>query len=120
MKLKLHQNLELFEQLQTLTATMKEIDLDPSIIEKDYWVTFALKRLSLQKKVIFKGGTSLFKAYRFLNRFSEDIDVTFTERVNRNTIRNIEKTVMSSPFEALNDSSQYADKKGSKIQVCRI
>jgi len=114
--MKLHENQELFEQLWTLTATMEEIDLDPSIIEKDYWVTFALKRLSVEDRAIFKGGTSLFKAYRFLNRFSEDIDVTFTERVNKTTFRNIEKAVMNSPFEVLNDPSQYVDRKGSEFR----
>lgn len=114
--MKLHENQELFEQLWTLTATMKEIDLDPSIIEKDYWVTFALKRLSREESAVFKGGTSLFKAYRFLNRFSEDIDVTFTHEIGSSSFRSMEKRVMSKPFEKLDDTSQYMDRRGTNFR----
>ncbi len=115
-RMKLHENKELFEQLWTLTATMEEIDLDPSIIEKDYWVTFALKRLSIEEKAIFKGGTSLFKAYRFLNRFSEDIDVTFTEEIGSSAFRNMDKRVMKEPFVKLDDPSQYVEKISSNFR----
>ncbi len=114
--MKLHENPELFEQLWALTATMDEIDLDPSIIEKDYWVTLALKRLSLEEKAIFKGGTSLFKAYRFLNRFSEDIDITFTESIGISAFRSMEKRVMKEPFIRLDDETQYKDKRSSDFR----
>lgn len=114
--MKLHENSELFEQLWALTATMEEIDLDVSIIEKDYWITFALKRLSLEEKAIFKGGTSLFKAYRFLNRFSEDIDVTFTESIGSSAFRGMEKRVMKEPFVRIDDSTQYQDKRSSDFR----
>ncbi|TIU22416.1 MAG: nucleotidyl transferase AbiEii/AbiGii toxin family protein [Mesorhizobium sp.] len=48
------------------------------IIEKDFWVCWTLKRLfELQKggalTLVFKGGTSLSKAYGAIRRFSEDI-----------------------------------------------
>ncbi|MBI9010157.1 MAG: nucleotidyl transferase AbiEii/AbiGii toxin family protein [Tenericutes bacterium] len=114
--MKLHENSELFEQLWALTAAMPEIDLDASIIEKDYWVTFALKRLSLEEKAIFKGGTSLFKAYRFLNRFSEDIDVTFTESIGSSAFKSMEKRVMKEPFIRIDDATQYKDKRSSDFR----
>ncbi len=47
-------------------------------VEKDYWVTFILKRLSQSQyrdKVVFKGGTSLSKVFGLIDRFSEDIDL---------------------------------------------
>ena len=53
-----------------------------AIIEKDFWVCWTLKRLfELQKEgtptLVFKGGTSLSKAFRAIRRFSEDIDLSF-------------------------------------------
>ncbi len=50
------------------------------LIEKDFWVCWTLKHLfglaALTDQIIFKGGTSLSKAYRVIERFSEDIDIT--------------------------------------------
>lgn len=41
-----------------------------------------LKELaSRNDNVVFKGGTSLSKAYHVINRFSEDIDITFNEKL---------------------------------------
>ncbi|WP_107676627.1 nucleotidyl transferase AbiEii/AbiGii toxin family protein [Agrobacterium sp. LAD9] len=53
-----------------------------TIIEKDFWVCWTLKRLfGLQQKdtatLVFKGGTSLSKAFGAIRRFSEDIDLSF-------------------------------------------
>jgi len=49
-------------------------------IEKDFWVCWTLRRLfaipELHGHLIFKGGTSLSKVYKVINRFSEDIDLT--------------------------------------------
>jgi hypothetical protein len=51
-------------------------------IEKDYWVTYALYRLfhsDIKNLIVFKGGTSLSKCYRVINRFSEDIDLVIAK-----------------------------------------
>ena len=59
-------------------ATAKSHNLEPAFIEKDYWVTFVLKNIALSEyrnHVVFKGGTSLSKAYRCIERFSEDVDL---------------------------------------------
>ncbi len=50
-------------------------------IEKDFWVCWTLNALYHRlpedgPRLLFKGGTSLSKAYGLINRFSEDIDVT--------------------------------------------
>ena len=46
-------------------------------VEKDYWVTATLRSLAerFDGQFLFKGGTSLSKAYRLVERFSEDIDL---------------------------------------------
>ncbi len=53
-----------------------------AIIEKDYFVTEALRIISQTSgsKVIFKGGTSLSKGWNIIQRFSEDIDIFFDPR----------------------------------------
>lgn len=50
-------------------------------IEKDFWVTWTLDVLfnglpDDHPRLLFKGGTSLSKAYGLISRFSEDIDIT--------------------------------------------
>jgi len=51
--------------------------LREAIIEKDYFVTEALRIIELAagSKVIFKGGTSLSKGWNLVQRFSEDADI---------------------------------------------
>src|ERR1700691_1288136 len=53
------------------------------VLEKDIWVVWTLSALfesSFGKHLVFKGGTSLSKAYKAIRRFSEDIDVTYDIR----------------------------------------
>lgn len=53
-----------------------------AVIEKDYYVTLILKLLSEKlNNCVFKGGTSLSKGFHVINRFSEDIDITFDEHI---------------------------------------
>ncbi|WP_102959716.1 nucleotidyl transferase AbiEii/AbiGii toxin family protein [Mangrovicella endophytica] len=54
------------------------------LLEKDAWVVWALATLygsSLGEHLVFKGGTSLSKAYGVIRRFSEDVDLTYDIRV---------------------------------------
>jgi len=74
--MKLHEDKTLFTQLLNFSANT--LNIRPEFIEKDYWLTRALQRMAQNpntEKVVFKGGTSLAKAYRLTNRFSEDIDI---------------------------------------------
>lgn len=53
------------------------------ILEKDVWVVWTLRALfeaPFGPHLVFKGGTSLSKAYNAISRFSEDIDVTYDIR----------------------------------------
>ncbi len=53
--------------------------INPIIVEKDFWVTWILARITeipaYAGKMVFKGGTSLSKAYKAIARFSEDVDL---------------------------------------------
>src|SRR3984893_17891118 len=49
-----------------------------TIIEKDFWVCWALHRILSSSTLpgpLFKAGTSLSKVYKVIERFSEDVDI---------------------------------------------
>lgn len=59
-------------------ASLK-MGINEVVIEKDYWVSFVLNYLfsksKYKDKFVFKGGTSLSKCFKLIERFSEDIDL---------------------------------------------
>ncbi len=66
---------ELFKQLSFKTG------IQPQAIEKDAWVTLVLRIIfssQISEYLVFKGGTSLSKAYNLIHRFSEDIDIAIS------------------------------------------
>jgi len=69
---------------ELFTETAARMGVSPQIIEKDFWVCWTLRRVfSLEGPLpglIFKGGTSLSKAYGLIERFSEDIDLSLDRR----------------------------------------
>ena len=77
--MQLHENPSEFRELITLTAREKHIS--ESAVERDYYIVRALKQLADSEEsdsCVFKGGTSLSKCYPgSIERFSEDIDLTF-------------------------------------------
>ncbi|MBM61427.1 MAG: hypothetical protein CL484_00595 [Acidobacteria bacterium] len=53
------------------------------LLEKDIWVVWCLETLfgdEIGAPLVFKGGTSLSKAYQVIRRFSEDVDLTYDIR----------------------------------------
>lgn len=53
------------------------------LLEKDIWVVWALSAIynsPLGDSLTFKGGTSLSKVYKVIDRFSEDVDLTYDIR----------------------------------------
>ena len=62
-----------------------ETGLSEAIVEKDIWVCYLLDylfhRSEFKGSVIFKGGTSLSKAYGLIERFSEDVDLILDWRL---------------------------------------
>ena len=66
------------QQRQILEQATLRIKLPVQAIEKDIWVSTILQiifSLPVAQHLIFKGGTSLSKAWGLINRFSEDIDL---------------------------------------------
>jgi hypothetical protein len=62
-----------------LDKSAQESGKGANILEKDVWVCWTLEKLVTMPDVpplVFKGGTSLSKAYNAISRFSEDVDVT--------------------------------------------
>lgn len=95
----LHENRELFTDAILAASQAKEdggLGVKQIFIEKDYWISRSLKLLSLSgdaELAVFKGGTSLSKAYGLGARFSEDIDIAIT--TDRQRTDNQTKTLVS-------------------------
>lgn len=128
----LHENKDDFEALVTKTA--EYLNLPEVFIEKDYWVTFLLYNLhhSVYKdEIAFKGGTSLSKGYKLIDRFSEDVDLTVIKKSyrvdteNEALITKVHKEIGKQPLvyiknhQASKDSKQYKKRiyDYSKINV---
>ena len=75
--------------------------IQPQAIEKDAWVTLVLRVVfnsEIAEHLVFKGGTSLSKAYGLIKRFSEDIDIAinreylgFTGELTKGQIRKLRR-----------------------------
>ncbi len=98
--MKLHEYPEQFRDLISIVAAYKH--LPEAAIERDYYIVLLLKNLSESEYVdrcVFKGGTSLSKCYPdSIERFSEDIDLTFlgmdeSDKTCDKTIKKIEKAI---------------------------
>jgi hypothetical protein len=79
-------------------------------VEKDFWVTELLRSVVRPVEnayVVFKGGTSLSKAFNLIERFSEDVDVlvvvtrAFTKDFGKGSVDNILKGICSRVGEDL-------------------
>src|SRR5258708_4657248 len=72
-----------FSDLIRIVAEQKGID--PALVEKDYWIMhclYGLQKLGLTFEL--KGGTSLSKGFKIIDRFSEDIDIHIDPPASRN------------------------------------
>ena len=74
--MKLFEHLDFEQAILQATEHFRKQGLRAAIIEKDYYVTEALRIISetATGKIIFKGGTSLSKGWNLIQRFSEDIE----------------------------------------------
>lgn len=71
-------------QRELLGLTSSRSGLPAGAIEKDWWVTLALKAIfqtPWSDAMVFKGGTSLSKSWGLIDRFSEDIDLVLDRAV---------------------------------------
>ncbi|MBQ0115838.1 MAG: nucleotidyl transferase AbiEii/AbiGii toxin family protein [Bacteroidales bacterium] len=71
------------ERLTILTNIAEEKGIVENAVEKDYWVSMVLRcifSLPYADALVFKGGTSLSKAWNLIERFSEDIDLAIDRK----------------------------------------
>ena len=76
-------DLTIEQQIRLLDQINARTNQEQQTIEKDWWVTQVLKALfslPYAKEMSLKGGTSLSKAWGFIERFSEDIDIGIDRR----------------------------------------
>ena len=76
-------NLPDSERREALGVAASNSGRPPHLLEKDIWVVWCLNALfdsPLGEHLVFKGGTSLSKAYGAIRRFSEDVDLTYDIR----------------------------------------
>lgn len=88
-----------------IEQTSAQTGVPEHAVEKDYWVSAILKFLFESKHgehLLFKGGTSLSKAWQLIERFSEDIDLAispeylgFESITSKESIEKLRKEVFS-------------------------
>lgn len=117
--MKLHTYPEEFRDLITVVANYKHIS--ESAVERDYYIVMMLKALAdspYAEQCVFKGGTSLSKCYPgSIDRFSEDIDLTFlgmelSDKACDKAIKKIE-TVMSTSAQTEKIPQERSDRNKS-------
>ena len=90
----LHSNRDLFEQ--TVLRTADAMGIAAGIIEKDYYVTEFLRKLtSCQTDIVIKGGTSLSKCYKLIRRFSEDINLNVEDRPSEGQRKALKRNIVT-------------------------
>lgn len=92
----------------SIRAASEHLKINQIFVEKDYWITLVLNRLSKTKYVnetVFKGGTSLSKGFGLIYRFSEDVDIAIINAADKsgNVVKNIIRTVEKKITKELNE-----------------
>lgn len=131
----LHEHKEEFEELIAITADYIGVPADA--VRRDYYIVQMMQNLQnseYAEACVFKGGTSLSKCYPgSINRFSEDIDLTFIPIENMNnkkyskTLKRVENAIsagfLMEKIEAeRNDrnKSAYVWPENESKETCRV
>ena len=94
----LHNNKEQFQD--AIELAYEQSGIMTQAIEKDYYVTMLLHLLSEKMPyIVFKGGTSLSKCHKVIQRFSEDIDITIDAQISQGQKKKIKQAIVSSADE---------------------
>jgi len=123
--MRLHENNNEFKQI--IQRVAEEFGLETFQVEKDYFVSLFLKELSILEnnvEIVFKGGTSLSKCYKVIDRFSEDIDLTikFSNKKAGSGLRkrlkeNIVNTINKLGMKFLNPEKVQSDRDFNLYEV---
>ncbi len=78
---------QLFFQ-DSINETSSRFKIAQEYVEKDYWLYLILKEIfkNNENGYVFKGGTSLPKCFHLINRFSEDIDISYSTSYEELTV----------------------------------
>ena len=71
------------DRREALNFVASQTGRPANLLEKDVWVVQALDVLyssRFRPHLVFKGGTALSKVHRVIDRFSEDVDLTYDIR----------------------------------------
>ena len=109
--MRLHENIQLFHDAILAASQSKEdggLGIKSIFIEKDYWICRSLSLMvkgDPEHKAVFKGGTSLTKAYGIGARFSEDIDIAIAEAsmMSGNQLKNLIRKTSKNMTEGLQE-----------------
>ena len=89
----LHNDNDLFTEV--IAEVNTKTGIAQSIVEKDYYVTMILKLLAKSNPdTVFKGGTALSKCFHLIDRFSEDIDITFSEHIGESRRKKLKYNII--------------------------
>lgn len=110
-------------------ATMAHKGLSQQAVEKDWWVSATLQALfhcGCKESLLFKGGTSLSKAWNVINRFSEDIDLAIdhsffgidkTSKSQREKLRKMARQYIHGTFaKELDDQLRFMGVEGYRME----
>ena len=106
----------------TIRAASQHLKINEVFVEKDYWITLVLNKLSktdYANETVFKGGTSLSKGFGLINRFSEDVDIAVINASDKsgNEIRNMIRAVEKEITTELNEVNlEGITSKGSRFR----
>ena len=100
----------------TLAQAENNSGIIAKALEKDWWVTLTLKALfqtPYANEIVFKGGTSLSKCWKLIDRFSEDIDIAlspglfgmaYQDTPSKNYLNRLKRTGCAFTSTALKDA----------------
>ena len=131
------------EKRKSLANAAAQLRKPALILEKDFWMCWALDALFSipgHHPMVFKGGTSLSKAYSLIDRFSEDVDITldyrhfgdefdpFASGASRTGIKNfiarlqqhVRSYVLDAIVPALTTATSDATSEGFQVEVDEI
>ncbi len=131
----LHEHREDFEQLIAVTANY--IGIPQTAVRRDYYIVKLLQNLqnsNYANSCVFKGGTSLSKCYPgSINRFSEDIDLTFvspeamSNKQYDKTLKRVESAIVTGfNWEKINaernarNKSSYVWSQNEERDSCKV
>lgn len=104
----LHNDPRTFEA--AIARTANALKLNPAVVAKDYFVFVVLREITQRfPKIVFKGGTSLSKCHKVIERFSEDVDLGVeAEHLTRGEHKRVKQAVVES-IEVLGLSIQNSE-----------